>query len=128
MDLSKGIFYEVIVEREGFAFPVSIEYENLPKFCTHCKSIGHNVNSCRWLHPRKVDKQAYTIDNGKKPINYQNQRTEWKPKDNPDGVGSSIAFEAHQPKEIQQKEALMVDTQQEAEEVIPDKVTQVQAP
>jgi len=50
-----------MVEREGFAFPVSMEYENLPEFCTQCKSIGHNVNSCRWLHSRKVDKQADTL-------------------------------------------------------------------
>jgi hypothetical protein len=27
LDLSKDIFYEVMVEREGFAFPVKIEYE-----------------------------------------------------------------------------------------------------
>jgi len=36
LDLSKDIFYEVLVEQEGFAFLVSIEYEGLPKFCTQC--------------------------------------------------------------------------------------------
>jgi len=46
LDLSKDIFYEVMVEREGFAFPVEIEYEGLPEFCTHCKSIGHDVTYC----------------------------------------------------------------------------------
>lgn len=30
LDLSKDVFYEVIVEREGFGFPISIEYERLP--------------------------------------------------------------------------------------------------
>jgi len=36
LDLSKTIFYEVMVEREGYAFPVAIDYEGLPNFCTHC--------------------------------------------------------------------------------------------
>jgi len=35
MDLSKDIFYEIMVEREGFAFPLAIEYEGLPDFCKH---------------------------------------------------------------------------------------------
>jgi len=51
LDLSKKIFYEVLVEREGFAFPIAIEYEGLPEFCTHCHGIGHNINLCRQLHP-----------------------------------------------------------------------------
>jgi hypothetical protein len=57
LDLSRNIFYEIMVERERDAFPVEIQYEGLPDFCTHCKSIGHNVTSCRWLHPKKSDKQ-----------------------------------------------------------------------
>jgi len=100
LDLAKDIFYEGMVEREGFAFPVAIEYEGLPEFCTHCKSIGHNVNSCRWLYPRNVDKLADLVDNGKKPIYSQKQVSEWKPKDNLDGVGSSNTFETHQVPEI----------------------------
>jgi len=55
LDLSKDIFYEIMVEREGFAFPLAIEYEGLPDFCKHCQSIGHDVPKCRWLHPRKDD-------------------------------------------------------------------------
>lgn len=55
MDLSKDIFYEIMVEREGFAFPLAIEYEGLPNFCKHCTSIGHDVSKCRWLYPRKDD-------------------------------------------------------------------------
>jgi len=56
LDLSKDIFYEVMVELEGFAFPLAIEYEGLPEFCTYCKSIGHNVTSCQWLHLRQANK------------------------------------------------------------------------
>jgi len=51
LDLLKDIFYEVMVEREGYAFPLAIEYKGFPDFCTHYKSISHNVTSCRWLHP-----------------------------------------------------------------------------
>jgi len=82
-----------MVEREGFALPVAIEYEGLPEFCTHCKSIGHNVTSCQWLHPRKEDKGAHPVDKGKKPVNSQRQKQGWKPRDNPEGIGSSKAFE-----------------------------------
>lgn len=35
LDLSKDLFYEIMVEREGFAFPLAIEYEGLPGFCKH---------------------------------------------------------------------------------------------
>jgi len=57
LDLSKTVFYKVMVEREGFAFPLAIEYEGLPDFCSHCYSIGHNINSCRRLHPRSVERR-----------------------------------------------------------------------
>ena len=40
LDLSMNIFYEVMVEREGYAFPVEIEYEGLLDFSTHYKSIS----------------------------------------------------------------------------------------
>jgi len=41
------IFCEVLVEREGFAFLVAIEYEGLPEFCTHYKNVGYNVTSAQ---------------------------------------------------------------------------------
>ena len=95
LDLSKKIFYEVMVEREGFAFPVSIEYEGLPDFCTHCHSIGYNINSCRRLHPLRAKTHEQPIDVGKKTIDNRKQLVQkqtWKSKDNPEGIGSSKAF------------------------------------
>lgn len=92
LDLSKDIFYEVMVEREGYVFPIAIEYEGLPEFCTHCKSIGHNVSSCRWLHQRREINMEQPIDKGKKPTHSQRLKQGWQPKDNPDGIGSSKAF------------------------------------
>jgi len=52
MDLSKRTYEEILVQREGFAFKVEVQYERLSLFYQHCYSIGHNVSSCRWLHPQ----------------------------------------------------------------------------
>jgi len=52
IDLSKKAYYEILVEREGFAFKVEVQYERRPLFCHHCYSIGHNVSTCRWIHPQ----------------------------------------------------------------------------
>lgn len=51
-NLSKRAYDEILVEREGFAFKVEVQYVRRPLFCHHCYSIGHNVSSCRWLHPQ----------------------------------------------------------------------------
>ena len=42
------------MEREGYAFPVEVEYKWLPDFCTHCQIVGLSITKCRWLHPEKV--------------------------------------------------------------------------
>jgi len=73
LDLSKDIFYEVTVEREGFVCLVAIEYECLREFCTHCKSIDHHVTSCYWLHPRKADRNEDLVDNGKSHLTRKNR-------------------------------------------------------
>ena len=31
---------------------MEVQYERSPLFCHHCYSIGHNVSTCRWLHPQ----------------------------------------------------------------------------
>jgi len=42
IDLSKRIFDEILVEREGFSFYVDIAYEWLPDYCHNCATIGHD--------------------------------------------------------------------------------------
>ena len=79
-----------MVEQEGYDFPVAIEYEGLADFCTHCKIIGHNITSCRWLHPRSTLEQL--VDKGKEPLHSQKTKQGWKSKDNPNRIGSSKAF------------------------------------
>lgn len=97
MDFTRKIFYEIIVEREGFVFPVEVVYERMPDFCTHCQNIGHAVTACRWLYPRKEkDSNADKVVQGKKQV--PTKRIEWVPlKDNPSGIGSSAAFQVPQP-------------------------------
>jgi len=50
MDVSQTIKYKLLVERIGFAFFVDVEYENLPDFCSNCKTLGHYVEICKRLN------------------------------------------------------------------------------
>jgi len=65
INLSKRAYDEILVEREGFAFKVEVQYERRQLFCHHCYSIGHNVSTCRWLHPQppkdKTDRRKQII-------------------------------------------------------------------
>lgn len=65
IDLSKKAYDEVLVERDGFAFMVEIQYERRPLFCHHCYSIGHNITTCRWLNPQAAKEK---VDRGKQPV------------------------------------------------------------
>jgi len=53
VDLSDTLFESVIVEREGYAFPVAVEYERKPTFCSHCKMIGHSIQQCNHINSAK---------------------------------------------------------------------------
>jgi hypothetical protein len=65
VDLSRRLFDEVVVEREGYAFKLAVVYERLPSFCTHCQVIGHMIASCNWIHPQKKQ-----LDHGKKVVEF----------------------------------------------------------
>ena len=69
MDLSKKLFYEILVEREGFSFSIEVVYEWMPEFCTHCQNLGYNVTSCRWMYPRKKNNEpSENVDKGKSKV------------------------------------------------------------
>jgi len=59
-------FDEILVERDGFDFKVEVQYERRPLFCHHCFAIGHNVSTCRWLHPQPPKDKN---DRGKQIVN-----------------------------------------------------------
>jgi hypothetical protein len=92
MDFSKKLFYEILVEREGFSLLVEVVYEWLPNFCTHYQNLGHDVIGCRCMYPRKESQVAQeTIVKGKAQV--QSKKQAWVSlKDNHSGVGSSMAF------------------------------------
>jgi hypothetical protein len=64
IDLSERVYDEILVEREGFAFKVEVQYERRPLFCHHCYVIGHNVTNCKWLNPEA----AKVNDCGRKQV------------------------------------------------------------
>lgn len=47
------LFDSVLVEREGHAFPVAIEYEKKTSFFHHCKVLGHSILQCNRLNTAK---------------------------------------------------------------------------
>lgn len=49
VDLSEQWFDSVIVEREGHALSVMVQYEKQSSFCTHCKTMGHDALTCSRL-------------------------------------------------------------------------------
>ena len=87
------------MEREGFAFPIEVDYEWLPDFCSHCQILGHSVVNCRWLHPEKdlnldKDNTKKVQDKGKKVVTQQKSQTKkWKARENPFGIRLYLAFE-----------------------------------
>lgn len=65
IDLSKKAYDQVLVERDGFAFMVEIQYERRPLFCHHCYFIGHNITTCRLLNPQAAKEK---VNRGKQPV------------------------------------------------------------
>lgn len=56
MDLSAKLPHNDLVEMQGYAFFVDIEYENLSHFCSHCKMIGHSLQTCKNLKANTIEK------------------------------------------------------------------------
>lgn len=65
IDLSKRAYDEILVECEGYAFKVEVQYERRSLFCHHCFTIGHNVTTCKWLHQETINDAP---DRGKNPV------------------------------------------------------------
>ena len=90
MDFSRKIFHEIVVEREGYAFTVEVAYEWLLDLCSHYRNLGHDVTVCRRLYPLTETPKEH-IAQGKKQV--PEKKVTWLPvKDNPSGIGSSLAF------------------------------------
>jgi hypothetical protein len=46
VDMSEPLFESVVVEREGHALTVAVQYEKYPLYCANCKTLGHDIHSC----------------------------------------------------------------------------------
>ncbi|XP_045802493.1 uncharacterized protein LOC123896099 [Trifolium pratense] len=57
VNLAEELHYQILVEREGYAFFVDIDYENLPYFCEHCCCIGHSIDKCRNVNNKAKDQK-----------------------------------------------------------------------
>jgi len=64
VDLSEKMYESVIIEREGHALTIVVQYERHPLFCAHCKSIGHSIQSCSRLNAdanAQTNKKAHNM-------------------------------------------------------------------
>jgi len=87
IDLSKRVYDEILVEREGFAFKVEVQYERHPFFCHHFYVIGHNVTKCKWLHLNA----AKDVERGKNQVTEPNNKATLQPR-GAKGASSSGMF------------------------------------
>lgn len=46
----------ILVEQEGYAFFVELEYKSLPLFCDQCVCIGHSIDKYWKLKGKNVEK------------------------------------------------------------------------
>ncbi|KAK3222117.1 hypothetical protein Dsin_009142 [Dipteronia sinensis] len=53
IDVSNVSLSSLLLERDdSLSSFISMEYENLPAFCSSCSFIGHFLNACRWNKSR----------------------------------------------------------------------------
>lgn len=87
VDMSDTLFNSVVVEREGYAFPVTVEYERRPSFCSHCKMLGHSIQDCNRINnaqsyaaPRNHQKNLFTrLNRPKKPTHSTSLNSQFTP-------------------------------------------------
>jgi len=61
VDMSSILFDSVVVESEGLALPIVVQYERQPLFCVQCNMLGHSTQNCWKLHkdyPNKIVKKT----------------------------------------------------------------------
>ncbi|MCH94922.1 ABC transporter B family member [Trifolium medium] len=96
MDLTQTLRYKVLVERQGFAFYVDLDYENLPEFCTHCNMVGHSLENCKKAYA--IVEEPQTKGNTNKPKQrVEGQKNYVQSKDNRPGHKEVINVEDSSP-------------------------------
>ncbi|XP_070031808.1 uncharacterized protein [Nicotiana tomentosiformis] len=78
IDLTKPQPDSVWVGSENEEFPLKgytqkIKYESIPKFCKHCRKLGHNMMNCRVLEKKRATKNIEADQNGKDTVLLQTE-------------------------------------------------------
>lgn len=73
VDLAEQFFESVVVEIEGYALSIDIQYEKQPTFCANCKILGHNLQNGRKLNGSSNNEGTIKLNtrnelNGKKHV------------------------------------------------------------
>lgn len=45
VNMSEKLFESIIVERDGHALTIGVQYEKYPLFCSHCRALGHDIQN-----------------------------------------------------------------------------------
>ncbi|XP_060202736.1 uncharacterized protein LOC132631154 [Lycium barbarum] len=70
IDLTKPKINSLWIGTEDESYPhkgftQKLEYENPPKFCIHCRMLGHSIAQCRRVEKKKKEEKAGNGDAGK---------------------------------------------------------------
>ena len=69
--------YKILVERKGYAFYVDLEYENVPEYCTYCRTIRHHVDLGKRCYPEpRKEKRKHTKEPEKTFVQVRDGRVE----------------------------------------------------
>lgn len=66
VDLGAPLPETVMLERQGHCALVSIFYERLPDFCTHCSVVGHSATNFRWNKTKDGEKDDGVTNNSRR--------------------------------------------------------------
>ena len=104
VDLSRKLFDTVVVEREGFAFTILVQYEKQPSFCSHCSLLGHTIQTCnKFRNSHGKEGMDNSRDKDKAPLNtmpaaprmYNQARVQQKHGSNLQGIGAELITKKH---------------------------------
>lgn len=69
IDLLGELRDKFLIEGEGFAFFLDIEYEKISDFCSFSKFLGHNEQNCRRKQNTEKNINLKKVESTKVPIN-----------------------------------------------------------
>ncbi|XP_026459205.1 uncharacterized protein LOC113359831 [Papaver somniferum] len=115
MDLSKAIPSKIWVESKYGGFEQTIQIPKLPKYCNHCKILGHYVAECKAKRQEQDKQEELKYSH---PVKQIWRKVKANKKIAPAQVGFDICFTSpSKNKEVEIYESLL-DTDEEVDEII----------